>query len=147
MSKLLDAMLEGFYGNPFNPREAVLVRPDGEPLAGVTLHHMNETAWGPRYLHLEEVRALLPGGGRAAMEILIQRADEQCATIAGTVKPLPAQAYGMKKMHPKKLMSWYKGFGFVPEQPGSTDIIRPPAPKSCPPARKPLEGWTVTVKS
>lgn len=128
---LLDKMLEGFWGNPLNPREAVLVDGAGEPIAGVTLHHMNEAAWGPKYLHLEEVRALKPGGGRAAMELLIERADAYCATIAGTVKPLPAYIYGMKKMPQRKLMAWYKEFGFVPEDPGSHDIIRHPDPARC----------------
>jgi hypothetical protein len=131
MSKLLEAMLEGFYQNPLNPREAVLVREDGEPLAGVSLRHMNEAAWGPNYLHLEEVRAMMPGGGRKAMEILIERADDLCAIIAGTVKPLPAAPYGMKKMPQRKLMNWYKDFGFVPESRGSSEIIRRPDPKRC----------------
>lgn len=143
MSELLEKMLEGFFGNPINPREAVLVRGDGEPLAGVTLHHMSASAWGPNYLHLEEVRAMSRGGGRAAMEILVDRADENCATIAGTVKPLPAAAYGMKKMSQSKLMAWYKQFGFVPEKKGSPDIIRRPDPSKCAPP-PPLPKWETT---
>lgn len=128
---LLDKMLDGFFSNPLNPREAVLTDEIGEPVAGVTLHHMNEISWGPRYLHLEEVRAMKPGGGHAVMEILTERADIYCAKIAGTVKSLPAYIYGMKKMPERKLMAWYKEFGFEPERRGSPDIIRHPDPARC----------------
>lgn len=145
MSKLLEAMLQGLYQNPINPREAVLVREDGEPLAGITLHHMSESAWGHNYLHLEEVRAMMPGGGRALMEILIDRADDNCATIAGTVKSLPAAAYGMKKMPKTKLMAWYKGFGFVQESRGSSEIIRRPDPKRCA-APPPIPKWKAVIR-
>ncbi len=128
MTQLLEAMLDGLYFNPLNERERVLIRKDGEPLAGVTLHHKDEGAWGKNYLHLEEIRALTPGGGRVLMQLLVDRADKLSATIAGYVKPLPAVAYGMKKMQQKKLMDWYKQFGF--KQEGGANIIRRPIQKN-----------------
>lgn len=145
-SELLDAMLEGFFSNPFNPREAVLTDREGEPVAGVTIHHMNAANWGPNYIHLEEIRALVPGGGRKAMEILIKRADQYCAVLAGTVKPLPATAYGMKKMPQRKLMDWYRHFGFESERPKSPEIIRYPDPKRCGSAKKPRLGDRESIK-
>ena len=130
-SELLKAMLEGFFANPFDPREAVLTDREGEPVAGVTIHHLNAALWGLNHIHLEEVRALVPGGGRKMMEILIERADRYCAVLAGTVKPLPAAAYGMKKMPQRKLMDWYRQFGFESETPRSPEIVRYPDPKHC----------------
>lgn len=129
MSALLEKMLDGFFQNPINPREAILTDRSGEPLGGVTLHHMDERSWGKNHLHLEEVRALSPGGGRLVMEILIDRADALCATISGTVKSLPAYAYNMKKMPQRKLVNWYKQFGFKTER--DTDITRYPDPSRC----------------
>lgn len=129
MSELLEAMLEGLYLNPLDPRERVLLDGEGNPLAGVTLHHMNPGAWGHNYLHMEEIRGFVKGGARKLMEILIERADQYGATLAGHVKPLPAQAYGLKKMPKRKLIAWYKKFGFEREKFGSRptdDMIRRP---------------------
>jgi len=125
MSEFLEAMLEGLYLNPMDPRERVLLDAEGNPLAGVTLHHMHEV-WGKNYLHLEEIRSFTKGGARKLMEILAGRADQYGATIGGTVKPLPAQAYGMKKMPKRKLIAWYKRFGFKQERPGGDEMVRHP---------------------
>jgi len=90
---------------------------------------MHPDAWGHNYLHLEEIRGFVKGGARKLMEILVARADQYGATIGGTVKPLPAQAYGMKKMHKTKLKAWYRQFGFEPETRGvrySDEMVRRP---------------------
>ena len=130
-SELLDGMLEGFFRNPINPREWVLLDKRGNPLAGVTLHHMNSASWGLNYLHLEEIRAMTKGGGRKAMELLIEHADLLCATIGATVEPLRAAAYKMKKLSKRRLMDWYKDLGFVQERGGGFEIVRYPDPARC----------------
>jgi hypothetical protein len=112
MSQLLREMYKGMYLNPFDSRELVLYDKRGEPVAGVILRHMSPASWGPNHLHLESIRSMKKGGGRALMEILIDRADQQGATIFGDVKPLKSQVYGMKKMPLKKLKDWYRQFGF-----------------------------------
>lgn len=109
---LARAMLEGLYQNPFDPREWILLDKSGEPLSGVQLSQLNPSCWGPNNIHLHFVRAIRKGGGRALMELLVQRADELGATLTGDIKPMRAAAYGMKKMSKQALRKWYRQFGF-----------------------------------
>lgn len=120
---LARAMLEGLWRNPIDPREWVLLDKRGNPLAGVILDQVNPSVGGSDYIELVYIRAMKKGGARKLMEILVERADELGATIVGTVKPLRAQAYDMKKMSKRNLLKWYREFGFETD---GDEILREP---------------------
>lgn len=122
-----EKLLEGLYYNPLSRGEFVLM--DGkQPVAGFTPHAMSEQHWGPKHVHLEDLRALRKGGGKQLMELICTRADELGITFSGLCKPLDSQVYG-RKMALKKLLAWYKAFGFESQGGNSEhgyDIIRKP---------------------
>jgi hypothetical protein len=79
-------------------------------------------------LKVDSLRAVETGGGRKAMEQLIEVADANGTELQLSPEPFAAEAG--KEMTPTELTGWYSGFGFQ-EQPDGT-MVRP-APTAAPP--------------
>lgn len=118
-------LTEGAFRNPLYPREWVFMEGD-IPLAGIVLAEIGTTdmtvSTEGRKLNLEakeregriylnELRAMSKGGGRKAMNILTERADNLGLTIDLFAQPRRA-GYYLKPLTLRKLVAWYKGFGF-----------------------------------
>jgi hypothetical protein len=78
-------------------------------------------------LKVDSLRAVETGGGRKAMEQLIEVADANGTELQLSPEPFAAEAG--KEMTPTELGEWYRGFGFQ-EQPDGT-MVRP-APTAAP---------------
>jgi len=127
MNELLEELLDGFYENPMNPREGLLIDERSQDLlAGVVLKPLAAQFWGPNHVSIDQVRALARGGGRAAMQVLVDRADRLGVTLSLNAVPMAPTPGGGKKMKRAELIRWYKTFGFKPEEPGSDYMIRAP---------------------
>ena len=113
MSDLLKCMVEGLMRHPFSRNSWVLIDPDNDAGATVEMTHLSPAHWGEDHIHISDIRALRPGGGRDLMSILVDRADACGAMISLNAQPLPAVPGAAVKMTKTKLMKWYKGFGFV----------------------------------
>ena len=102
--------------NPDNTNE-VLVEGGGIQL----------TPLADNILKVDSLRAVETGGGRKAMEQLIEVADANGTELQLSPEPFAAEAG--KEMTPTELSNWYAGFGFQ-EQPDGT-MVRP-APTAAP---------------
>jgi hypothetical protein len=102
--------------NPDNTNE-VLVEGGGIQL----------TPLADNILKVDSLRAVETGGGRKAMEQLIEVADANGTELQLSPEPFAAEAG--KEMTPTELGEWYRGFGFQ-EQPDGT-MVRP-APTAAP---------------
>ena len=88
-------------------------------------------------LKVDSLRAVETGGGRKAMEQLIEVADANGTELQLSPEPFAAEAG--KEMTPTELTGWYSGFGFQ-EQPDGT-MVRP-APTAAPPTITPTAAAT-----
>jgi hypothetical protein len=88
-------------------------------------------------LKVDSLRAVETGGGRKAMEQLIEVADANGTELQLSPEPFAAEAG--KEMTPTELTGWYSGFGFQ-EQPDGT-MVRP-APTAAPPTTTPTAAAT-----
>jgi hypothetical protein len=103
-------LVEGAYLNPLYQREWVFMDEE-TPLAGVVLMQVPHEIIANR-VHIAELRAMSKGGGRKAMELITKRADEMGVSL--DLSPVPRRAgFYMKPMTLRKLVAWYKKFGFV----------------------------------
>lgn len=96
--------------SPMNPHKR-LVRA-GE---AVGTYKLTEHAARLNHFYVDEVQAVTRGGGRAAMQHIIDHADRHGVSLNLMANPLRPQGEG-KKMTTAKLRSWYRGFGFRPKQ-------------------------------
>jgi hypothetical protein len=94
---LSEALDEVAHRNPNNPSQYVL----GDAVVEIG-------KFGDDVI-LKDIRALQPGGGRAAMERITKMADESGETIS-----LHAVPYGPNAWGKEKLVDWYREFGFEP---------------------------------
>lgn len=103
------ALAEGAFINPLYESEWIFM--DGEtPLAGVVLVQIPPERVASR-IYIAELRALSKGGGRKAMDLITKRADKIGVSL--DLSPVPRRAgYYLKPMTLRKLVAWYKGFGF-----------------------------------
>lgn len=101
--------------NPENTSE-VLVQGGGVQLTPVA----------DNVVQVDSLRAVEKGGGRKAMEQLVQTADANGTELQ--LSPEPFAAPAGKEMSPTELTDWYKGFGFQEQPDGS--MVRPAAPPS-----------------
>jgi hypothetical protein len=113
VSALLKVMVEDLAPHPFSRGQWVLVDPDNEAGAVVEMAHLSPEQWGENHIHISDIRALRPGGGRDLMTYIVDKADELGAMISLIAKPLPAIPGAAIKMTKAKLRKWYQGFGFV----------------------------------
>lgn len=98
--------------NPENTNE-VLVQGGGVQLTPVA----------DNVVQVDSLRAVETGGGRKAMEQLVQVADSNGTELQ--LSPEPFAAPAGKEMSPTELTEWYKGFGFQEQPDGS--MVRPAA--------------------
>jgi len=105
-------LTEGTLINPLSPNYSLqyVFHEGEEPLALVELDY-KPAIWGPDSVWLAFITALSKGGGRKTMEILIERADRHGITLKGDVVPVKS-GFHKKKYPVRKLVDWYKQFGF-----------------------------------
>lgn len=130
-TKTLNDMAGAGSVNPENTNE-VLVGGGGVQLTPVA----------DNVVQVDSLRAVETGGGRKAMEQLVQIADANGTELQ--LSPEPFAAPAGKEMSPTELTEWYKGFGFQEQPDGS--MVRPAAappstitPSAAPTAQQVLE--------
>jgi adenine/guanine phosphoribosyltransferase-like PRPP-binding protein len=111
---------DGTLENPLNPAKRVVRAGDAMGTYKVQNHGVKSN-----HAYVEEVQSVTRGGGRAAMQHLIDRADRHGVSLSLYANPLKPQGEG-KKMSTRELKSWYRGFGFRPQQ--GDLMVRTPAP-------------------
>lgn len=99
---VINAVAENAFMNPLNEREMVIGE-EGKR-GGVTLFPRGNLLW------LMDLRSIERGGGRRAMEILTQQADD--AGVAIELHAIPTEAPAGRTMTKADLRKWYEGFGF-----------------------------------
>lgn len=101
---------EGTSENPFNERQRVVTAGDA-----TGIYSVREDPARLNHYHVQDVRAVTRGGGRAAMEHLTRMADRHQVSLQLVAEPLRPQGDGIK-MTRAKLQSWYQSHGFRPRQ-------------------------------
>lgn len=101
---------EGTHPNPLNDAKRVVQVGDTMGTYKVRNH-----PYMANHATIEEVQAVTRGGGRAAMQHLIDHADRHGVALSLYANPLKPQGEGLK-MPTRKLRSWYREFGFRPKQ-------------------------------
>lgn len=111
---------EGTVENPLNSRQRVVRSGDA---TGV--YRLREDPTRLNHFHVDDVRAVTRGGGRAAMEHLTRMADQKRVSLQLVAEPLnPGGGEGIK-MSRRQLRGWYHEFGFRPKQ--GDVLVRTPA--------------------
>lgn len=118
---------EGTLQNPLNDAKRVVRAGDAMGTYRVRNH-----AYLANHATVEEVQAVTRGGGRAAMQHLIDRADRHGVSLSLYANPLKPQGEG-KKLSTRELKGWYRSFGFRPQK---GDLM------TRPPARDVQKSWT-----
>ena len=117
------SLTDGLHRNPFNDRE--FFGQWGDAAGAITLKP--KTYNGRAEVHIEMLRALTRGGGRAMLEYVTALADKNKITLDLFADPLdPGKGQGVK-MSPNKLKAFYREFGFKskPGYGGSAMVRRP----------------------
>jgi hypothetical protein len=103
-----DWHMAGSFENPLNPRQRAVMF--GEALGA---YEVVPSVTSGGYT-IQSIVSRKPGGGRAALQHLIQRADER-----GVPLDLSPEPFGSKRMSRKQLMDWYQRYGFsAPDERG-----------------------------
>lgn len=113
----LQEATRGAQANPFNSRESVI----GNPLGGVEI---SIGSGGTPEAHINSLRAVQRGGGRAAITRLINAADRMGVDLTVFAESFDSTAG--KKMSKAALAKWYKQFGFIND--GDGYMRRPAQP-------------------
>lgn len=110
---------EGTVANPLNEHQRVVT--SGEATG---VYRLKEDPMRINHYHVQDVRAVTRGGGRAAMEHLTRTADHHGVSLQLVAEPLNPGGGEGKKLTRRELRNWYQGFGFRPKQGDS--MVRTP---------------------
>lgn len=121
MTPRLEDLTEGFQLHPGRTDALIVPDADGCALALVVISELTQRKPGSFYL--EELQALVPGGGRRAMQVILDRADRIGATLYLVPEPLIPMSAG-HKLSERRLRSWYRGLGFSAVRGSQQEMVR-----------------------
>lgn len=116
---LRDLAAQG-WRNPLRPIELVVAGDTGLVEVRVGPPHL----WGANTVHVAQIRAISPGGGRAALALLLGLADRHGITLTLTAKRFGPGGRGT--LNDRQLAAWYMRHGFVRDHERTGELVRPP---------------------